>query len=364
MKILYITEENIGGGAKAILNLALSSSKFAEVAFLGCDRSFPKLKEVIVFNTKAKRTISLRYFWDFWISLNNLKPDIVHANGMYTGLIALLARSLKRRKYKVIMTLHHTSGRFRLDLVAKKLVPFLNKVDAIHYLTEYQREFYLKYGLITHKFNIIPNLTFSHTYAVGDVNTLRTKLLSDTSSEWLIVYAGRLIESKQVHVFIDVIKKINQHNINVGGIIVGAGDKLYTSTLHKISFELEISSKIVFTGFSAQPELYIKACDFCLFPTMHAEALPLFIIESFSQKKTLVVSNHPSVTNIVEDNVDSIVSINHASVAYAEKCIELIYHPQLLRKLETGAWHKYNNSYKEEKVINEFEKMYLEIMKN
>jgi glycosyltransferase involved in cell wall biosynthesis len=241
------------------------------------------------------------------------------------------------------------------------MITFLNRIDTIHYLTEYQRGIYLRFGLNPLRYKVIPNLTSCHTYTDYEVNTLRTKLLEDTSSESIIVYVGRLVESKQLHVFIDVIKKINQLKINVGGIIVGKGDQSYTNKLHRISSELDIASKIVFAGFSTQPELYIKTSDFCLFPTLH-EALPLFILETFSQQKTIVVSNHQSINNIVENYVDSLVSEKHTSDAYAVKCIELIENPQLLKKLERGARDKYDTFYKPEKVIDEFKKMYLEIL--
>ena len=363
MKILYVTEYNVGGGAKAVLDLALSSSGFAEVGFIGIGFDLVRYKEIVSFESKAKRPISLSFLWYYWKALNSFNPDIVHANGMFTGLITLINRYFKKGKFKIIMTLHHTSKKFRFHFFVKRMISFLNRVDVIHYLTEYQRGIYLKFGLNPDKFIVIPNITSNPTYTDGEVSALRTKLLDDTSSESLIVYVGRLVESKQLHVFIDVIKKINQSDVNVGGIIVGKGDQSYTNKLHRISSELDIASKIVFAGFTTKPELYIKASDFCFFPTLHDEALPLFILESFSQQKTIVVSNHQSISNIVENYVDSIVSDKHTTDAYAVKCIELIENPQLLKKLERGARDKYDTFYKPEKVIDEFKKMYLEMIK-
>jgi len=353
----------VGGGAKAVLNLALSSSKFAQVGFLGIGFNNRNYKEIISFESIAKRPISVSYFLNCLKVLNSFNPDIVHANGMFTGLIALIIRYLKRGKFKIIMTLHHTSKKFRFNFVVKRMIPILNRVDMIHYLTEYQRNIYLKFGLNPDKFIVIPNITSNHTYTGSEVNELRTKLLEDTSSESLIIYVGRLIESKQIHVFIDVIKTINRLNINVGGIIVGNGDESYLAKLQRITSESDIASKIVFTGFTNQPELYIKAGDFCLFPTMHDEALPLFVLESFSQGKTIVVSNHRSISAIVENYSDSIVSEKHTSDEYAAKCIELIENHQLRKKLESGAEHKYETLYNPENVINKFEKTYLELIK-
>jgi glycosyltransferase involved in cell wall biosynthesis len=364
VKILYFCEYNFGGGAKSNLNLALSSSAFAEVAFLGCDPSYPKYKEFSLLSAKARKSISLRYFLDFWDSLNNFNPDIVHATGMYTGFVSLVARSLRKKKFKIIMTLHHTSVRFRFHYFAVRFIPVLNKIDIIHYLTEYQHDLYTKFGLKPKKFKIIPNIVFAHTYTKSEVDDLRNKLLADTSADWLIVSVGRLVESKQIDVFIKIIKKINEQGINAGGIIIGTGEKEFIKKLKDIASELDIASKILFTGFSTSPELYIKAGDFCLFPTLHAEALPLFILESFSQKKTMVVSNHPSIGCIVTDNHDSLVVTDHSAEKYAKQCIALIKNPELLKKLEKGADFTYNEYYSTEKVIRRFEEMYIDTLKD
>jgi len=327
---------------------------------LGIDHNYPIHKTVSFLKPKARKSISLRYFIDFWNALNQFNPDIVHATGMYTGLLALFGRSLRRRKYKVVMTLHHTSVRFRYNFLAKKMVHFLNKVDMIHYLTDYQRRIYMNSGLNPPMYRIIPNISYSQTYSQEEKEALRADLLAASSAKWLVVYIGRLAEDKQLNVFIDTIRIINHKGFNVGGIIVGSGEQSYEYRLKSLAAELNIASKIVFTGFSDRPELYIMACDFCLFPTQHAEALPLFILESFSQNKTMVVSNHPSISNLVCDHSDSLIAEIHTAELYASKCIEILENHQLWKELETGAKHTYQY-YAPEKAIQEFNNMYLEL---
>jgi glycosyltransferase involved in cell wall biosynthesis len=194
------------------------------------------------------------------------------------------------------------------------------------------------------------------------VNALRTELLTCTGADRLIVYVGRLVEEKQIHVFIDAIKTINQLGINTAGVIVGDGDKSYVTRLKNMSVEVGITSKIVFTGFSSQPELYIKAGDFCIFPTLHAEALPRFILESFSQHRTLIVSNHPSIKGIITDRFNSMIVKEHTSHAYAEMSIQLIQDPDLLKDLEIGAKLTYDENFEVNKVISQYKELYSEFL--
>jgi L-malate glycosyltransferase len=360
MKVLFSAEGNIGGGAISNICLAKAMSEFADVAFFGIDYKLQESNSIKYFESRPKRPLSIGYLCGYYNACKVFKPDILHATGMYTGLIALIIRALTKNKFKIIMTLRHTNTNFRFNSIAKKLVVLLKEIDLVHYLTEYQRVYYWNYGLRPFNFKIIPNIIHTKVYTNGEVDELRRKLICETSSEFLIVYVGRLTENKQIHFFIETLKILNQNNHNVGGIIVGKGDEPYVKKLKNLVKKYEINDKILFAGFSNQPELYIKACDFGLFPTL-SEALPRFIIESFSQHKTLVVSNHPSVYSIVKDEQNVLVVKAHESEDYAEKCIKLIQDPQLLKKLETGAEFIYNNFYKADYVINEYKKMYLTV---
>jgi glycosyltransferase involved in cell wall biosynthesis len=362
MKILYTAEENLGGGAISNYNLAIASTSFAEVAFFGIGYDFSENKELIYCDSKSKRPLSLRYFYNYWEAIENFNPDIIHSTGMYTAMIAIIIKILTRSKYKIVMTLRHTHKKFRLSFISERLVKYLNKVDTIHFLTDYQKTFYSHYGLNTQNFSIIPNIVIPTDYSETEINELRKKLLNDTSSEWLIAFVGRLVESKQIDIFINAIKLINDSGHNVGGVIVGDGDHAYVNKLRNLAEETGMIPKLSFVGFTVEPELYIKVSDFCLFPTLE-EALPRFIIESFSQKKTIIVSNHPSISNLISDSIDSMVVSKHVAEQYADICIRLIKDPELVKRLERAAYDRYNKYYKADFLINEYKKMYFKVSK-
>jgi glycosyltransferase involved in cell wall biosynthesis len=361
MRILFTAEENLGGGAISNYNLAIASTSFAEVAFFGIGYNFIENRAIKYYDSRSKKALRLRYFFNYWKAIINFDPDIVHSTGMYTGMIAIILRIVSNRKYKIVMTLRHSYKKFRLNFIAVKLIKYLNKVDLVHFLTDYQKKLYFGFGLNSQNFKILPNIIIPKNYPVTGVTTLRKKLLNDTTSEWLIAFVGRLVESKQVDIFIRTIKIINHFGHNVGGVIVGDGDSVYKNKLRDLAQEIDITSKLSFAGFTREPELYIKVCDFCMFPTL-GEALPRFIIESFSQEKTMVLSNHPSIRNLMSDNIDSMVVSRHDAEQYAEKCIQLIKSPELLKRLERGAYITYNQHYKLDFVINEYKTMYCDIM--
>jgi L-malate glycosyltransferase len=363
MKILFSAEENLGGGAISTYNLAVASISFAKVGFFGIRFYFNENIELEYFDSKTDNPLRLRYLSNYWKAIKKFNPDVVHSAGMYTGMIAIMLRIISKRNYKIVMSLRHTYTKFRLGFISEKLIKHLNKVDIVHFLTDYQRTLYSNYGLNSQRYRIIPNLIIPKAYLKTDIDSLRRKLLIDTSSEWLIVIVGRLVESKQIDVFIKAVKLINDSGHNVGGVIVGDGDKNYIRKLKNLTEETQLVDKLSFVGFTPEPESYIKACDFCMFPTA-GEALPRFIIESFSQKRTLVLSNHPSISNLITNNDDSIVVSSHKPEKYAEKCIQLIKNPALLKKLERGAYVRYRKFYDIDCIIGEYKNMYSELISN
>ncbi len=362
MRILYLAEYNLGGGAKSNINLAEATSKFAEVAFFGIQFDATSESKVKIINNKAIRPLSFRYLIGLWRSLREFNPEIVHATGMYTGVIALVYRYLRRRSFIIILTLHHTSTQFRFHLISKMLVPLLNKVNAIHYLTNYQRIVFQNIGLSPTYFKIIPNIIYPRYFSNTLIKGKRNELLGLTHSRYLIVYVGRVIEEKQVHLLVDVVRLINQEGFDVGGIIVGDGDEDYIKKIKAKIRKSHLKSKVYFTGFKTDPDLYIKVSDFCIFPTQHAEALPLFMLESFSQQKAMVVSNHPSIQMIARNRYNTLIAEKHTSESYANRCLELISKPLLRQKLEVGAKETFNEHYHADKVISQFKEFYNEII--
>lgn len=361
MNILFSAEENSGGGAISNYNLAVASTSFSNVAFLGIKYEFTNNDKIIYFESNTKNAISLKYFYNYWKAIKEFNPEIIHSTGMYTGLVAIFLRYMTKRKYKIIMTLRHSFTTFRYDFIAKRVINFLSRVDIIHYLSEYQMNIYRDLGLIPKKYCIIPNIINKESYSVDEVKSLSDKIRSEISADWLIVFIGRLVESKQLDVFIKTIKILDQDGFNVGGVIVGEGNIGYQERLVELTKEISVNSKIIFTGFVKKPLLYVKACDFGLFPTL-GEALPRFVIESFSQEKTLVISNHPSLSKIIHDKEDALVVENHSPEDYAKKCIQLIADPLLLKQLEVGAGSTYNHCYNSDFVCEEYRKMYYKIL--
>jgi len=363
MRILMVTESlEHGGGARAVRFLANALSRenidihvYGVGVFLGYE------KRIRLIESPGDKSMSFKFLKGFIRAAKITQPDIVHTNGMYTAMVALFVRKVFKFKYKTIMTLHHTSETFRANWIAKRLIPFLNNVDMVHYLTPYQKSIYEKFGLRPSAFRFIPNIVEIKSHDAGDVENLRKELLAKTSSKILVDFVGRLVESKQVDVFIKTIKQLRESGYPVGGVIVGTGNEEYLSGLKNLVKELSVSEHVTFIGFSTKPELYMQASDFGLFPTL-TEALPLFVIESFALNKTMVVSNIPQMCGIITNQKDSLVVSEHDPEEYARCVAKLIDDNELRQKLEAGAQETYQSRYAPEKVLDQYLECYRAVL--
>lgn len=367
LKILLLSEYLFGGGGTAFCNLAkyLSNKRSIDLAVFTVGEMPETLENVKTFYVPARsfkkpesQAMSFIYIYNLLKTIRQNKPDIVHANGMYTGMMALLLKRTFSFKYKIMMTLHHTSGVFRFNLIAKRIIHLLNNVDLIHYLTPYQKKLYESLGLNPRSFRFIPNIIETKKIDQELIDKTRKELQSKTHSETLAVYVGRLTESKQIDMVIKVIQYLRAQNLSVGACIVGTGDKDYESYLKNLAEELKVEKYICFTGFSTRPELFLETSDFGLFPTQWQEALPCFILESFSLGKTMIVSNIPQLETIVENRKDSLVVNEHSVQEYSRLISELINHPTLRKNLEKGAIETFDVKYSPDIVIQEYVNCY------
>lgn len=356
MKILYLTETNIGGGAKSTLNIAKVLSNYSKVSIFGIE---PLSNDNInVYKCKASNPVSVKYVVELINFIRIDKPSIVHASGMYTAMLALFVKWLLKKDYALILTLRHTSRNFRLHFISKRFVSILNNVNLVHYLSDYQRSLYYKFGLRPTNYKIIPNIAFVQHYSQSHVNEFRCTISNSLDSDFIMLYAGRIVESKQIEMILNVVASVRNKGIRLSALILGKGSDSYLKRLSLIMKESGITNYISFMGHVTNPEFFIKVCDFAFFPTMWDEAYPRFIVEAFSNCKTMITSNHPSITGIVKDRVNVLMAHENTIKDYTELCLEIITNDNLRKNLEQNALKFYNENLSLEVLTSEYIEMY------
>lgn len=180
------------------------------------------------------------------------------------------------RTYVFGTQLMDTASRFYTPTLGKKI---LNDYDQVVLLYSRLAQEARLLGIPQEKIAIIPNgidMRKIEQHSKGlDKAQIRNKLGIE-DDEKIILYLGRLVGLKRVHVVIDVIKKLLSDGYKVRGIIVGEGSE-------KANLQNQASplgEKVRFTGFVTEREKYelYAAADLFILPSL-SEGLPTVLLE-------------------------------------------------------------------------------------
>lgn len=363
MKILYLVEsrETIGGGVRATRNLIQKLSeidKGLELAYFGPTKDLSEgFLNITKFSNDNIKPVSTNFFSKLKKAISNFTPDIVHAMGLYTGLLSQVIRNSKR-SFSLVVTVHRTTYKPRLYPFSKIPAKWLaSRVDHATFLTEYQKKHYSEViSFAPKKKSIIPNVIPRKLIDFSLVKSLRDELVNRTKSKYLMIYAGRLIPSKQIGMILDILSVLRQE-YPVGAIIVGNGPKSYKNDLLERVKKLGIQNNVLFTGFKDDPENYIAASDIAIFPTQH-EALPNLLIESYMLGKPVVTSNIEPLKCLTENSENSLVSKIHDAKEYAKLVEKLINNEDLYKYISNNAKREYLLNYKPSEVAKKYLQVY------
>lgn len=367
--IVYLVEPRpvIGGGVRATCNLAgvlglppLNCN--CTVFGVSAQADLPK-RDTDAFRlvcSHAAKSVGGRYIQEVRNVMNAPNVGVVHAMGLYTALLAVLIRKAHKLSLSIVVTVHRVTTDVRCAWFAKRVSCYIARnVDATTFLTEHQRHHYEEYLGYRHASTyIIPNVIPSPQINNLDVMASRQHLQQGADAEYLVGYAGRLIESKQIHVVIRTVAELRSRGCPVGAVIVGSGDPQYLHTLKELARELRIVPHVHFAGFVSRPETYIAACDCILFPTMHGEALPNLLIESFMLGKPVVVSSIPQLRELVIAEENAIIVPTHDPTAYANAVERVLISDEIRNRLSEQALLTYGEQYEPSAVARRYLEVY------
>ncbi len=133
-----------------------------------------------------------------------------------------------------------------------------------------------------------------------------------TESEKVIVFCGRLQESKGIHLLLDVFLE-NSHKWNVKLLIVGSsgfassGKTKFIKSLENKS--KEVGDKVVFTGYIDNSEIHdiYKISDLAVFPSLAAEAFALTVVEALASGLPVIISDSGGMHEVVNEKCGIVV---------------------------------------------------------
>ncbi|MEO0095280.1 MAG: glycosyltransferase family 4 protein [candidate division WOR-3 bacterium] len=278
------------------------------------------------------------------------KFDIVHINWPFPHILfGVCAKVLSR--CKVFATFYGLEIRWlkkKFPFLVKPFAYFVNRADVITAISNHTAG-ELK-GIVKKEIPIIP---FSITVESSSVAV---------SDENFILFVGRHVERKGVHILIEAFKLIHKeipHNL----VIVGDGPE--RKNWEKMSQDYGLNDRIKFTGWVSKEDLhnYYRTCSFFVLPAIYdkhgdTEGLGVVMIEAMGYSKPVIASNVGGITDVVINGHNGILVKDNDPKELAKAIKELTHNRELYKKLGMNAKKTIDERFNWDKIVSKLIGLY------
>lgn len=200
------------------------------------------------------------------------------------------------------------------------------------------------FGLPAFKMITIPNAVSSD----DSQNIDRTEIEQSRKKfarghDKIILFVGRLMYAKGVHVLISSMPKILR-SVNAELVIVGDGES--KKMLERLVQQYNLNSHVLFAGSVDDKTLRLiyQIADVSVVPSLN-EPFGITAIEAFAARTPLVVANSAGLSEIVENGKTGVKVIPNDAGALAEGVTNILSDPSFAESLRTNAYREFLDKY-------------------
>lgn len=257
----------------------------------------------------------------------------------------------------------YSLGSSTLDLLSRVYTRSLGKIileayDRVVLLYSNLAEQARELGISSHKIATIPNgIDTNEIYhfrkSIDFASTRRKYGIKE--DERVILFIGRLVSVKRIHILIAVIKKLVQRGYKVRALIVGDGP--LRSQLESLASPLR--DNIAFTGPLFGKEKYecYSAADLFMLPSQ-SEGLPTVLLESSAMGLPAVATNVNGIPDIIVHNETGFL-VNKYDLKSFEKYTEtLIENEDLTKRMGEKAREHVKDNFSWNNIAKKYKEVY------
>jgi len=238
----------------------------------------------------------------------------------------------------------------------------LKQADVFISLAKEITQEFLNYGIAQNKITLIPNsvdTTVFHPIPSPKKDELRKKLGIKPDNK-VVIYTGRLLETKGLPLLMKVWYKIITEHDQCQLVIVGGGSKDIHDCEEEIKQYVEsnhLEDSVKFTGNVTNVDEYLQASDIFVFPTEN-EAFGISLIEAMACGLPVIATPVGGIKDIVNNrNNGLIVEVGSFTELY-NALAYLISNEDLSRALGEGALMTVQNYYSRKTVAQQYTELF------
>ncbi len=348
--------------------------------------AYTKNSKGIIENVKGKLRVAVGMFQNIKVEnelediIKKFKPDIAHFHNIYPLITPVAYLLCRKYRIPIVQTIHNyrflcpratllrkgkicelcINNRFKYSSIIHNCyhssftASLLYSLSDFYYqqkkafdsitkyifLTNFTHDYYLKYlNIPKEKTSIIP-------YFTDDFHTEEEK---KTTGDY-ILYVGRLVEEKGIIPLLDLFVKLPQAQL----VVIGAGP--LENMVNKYAKHKNILIKGKMERF--QTIEYIRNARFTIFSSLWYDALPLTLIESYSQSTPVIVPKFGVFPDLVDDGKSGIFFQYNNYEDLKEKIINIYNNSQPIKTMSVYSRKEYEKKYTSEHHYISIMKLY------
>jgi glycosyltransferase involved in cell wall biosynthesis len=290
------------------------------------------------------------------------KVDVIHAHDWLVANAGIGLKHVFRKPLLVTMHSTEIGRRDGLHTTAEKMIHETEAwltyeawkvICCSDYMISHVR---YVFGLPNDKLVMVPNGVNIDCYRSNeDCTTFRAKFA--LPEEKIVLFVGRLVYEKGIHVLINAVPKILGSKVNAKFIIVGSG--YMKEQLLNIVRSMGLEHKVLFEGFLDEATLLkLQMCaDVSVVPSLF-EPFGIVALEAMAAKSPVVASDTGGLSEIIEHDVTGVKVYPNNPDSLAWGITKVLQDEGYAKHLRDNAYQRVQEKYDWAKIAENTKRIY------
>ena len=292
----------------------------------------------------------LLYWFKMFLIIKKLKPDIIHVQGFYMTIPAVLAKKLLNIPYVI----YGRGSDVYTSWPYKRIISRLgvNNTEILIALTEsMKKEMQKSYNK---QIEVIPNGIDTEKFDLDKYES-REKLGLDHEQK-IILFIGRLEYVKGLKYLINAMNILKNNKKNLKLIVIGDGSE--SDNLKSQVKKLKLEDIITFKGKLPNENIpiYLASSNLFILPSL-SEGFPNVLLETMATGLPIITTKIGGLPEIVENTINGFLVAPRSPEELVDK-IDLILNNENLAKKISVANKEKSKSYNWNNIVELLEKIY------
>jgi glycosyltransferase involved in cell wall biosynthesis len=368
-KLLFVIDNlEFGGGERGFLQLASGLRDRFEIYFVATPggRLESELNRLGInfYPLDMRRRLSFRPIYHINKFIRSNKIDLVHSQGARADFYSRIAGRLAGASH-ILSTIQMPVEGFDVGRLRKIIYRLMDQfsgrfVDRFIVVSDSLKRILSEgRGLPAQRVARIYNGIEVDQYHPDLKETDLRNNLGISPTIPLVGAIGRMVWQKGFEFLIRAMPNIIAASSETRLLLVGDGPlRIELETLAK---KLNVSDKIIFTGFRSDVSQILSTVDVLAIPSL-LEGFPMITLEGMAMAKPIVATKIQGITEQLTEGKQAILVPPQNPNALSDALLKIIQDTELASMLAIAARRKVENDFSVEKMVSETEKVYRSLL--